>query len=56
MPIFRKDKEQTQTQTSGPQQAGLPGDTLKHMLNGDYTHGHPGLPPPNYEAPKESRR
>jgi hypothetical protein len=22
----------------------------------DTTHGHPGLPPKNYEAPKESRR
>jgi hypothetical protein len=54
MAIFRKEKDQTQTQTQAL--VGLPGDTLRHMLNGDYTHGHPGLPPKNYQPPKESRR
>jgi hypothetical protein len=53
MAIFKKDKEQTQIQTQAP--VGLPGDTLRHMLNGDYTHGHPGLPPRDYKAPKEKR-
>jgi hypothetical protein len=38
------------------QLVGLPGDTIRAMLNGDYTHGHPGQPPKGYKTSKESRR
>jgi len=31
------------------------GEALQRM-RGDYTHGHPGLPPKDYQAPKEKRR
>jgi hypothetical protein len=27
-----------------------------HLVRGNYEHGHPGLPPKDYKAPKESRR
>lgn len=36
--------------------AGLPGDTIRLAPNGDYTHGHPGLPPKGDKAPREGRR
>ena len=46
---------QQQSQPSDPTKV-KPGDALRALLRGDYTHGHPGLPPKDYKAPRESRR
>ena len=26
-----------------------------HLVRGDYTHGHPGVPPKDYKQPREKR-
>jgi len=55
-----RDKDRTPDRgkdaTPAATPAGLPGDTIRFAPNGDYTHGHPGLPPKDDKPAKEGRR
>lgn len=68
MPITRKDRENaTPGQDQNPLKAppegdrgtipkDSPGGRLRDLPNGDYSAGHPGVPPEGYKPPRESRR
>ena len=49
MPLLRdKDRNPLQAPTEGKAPPELPA--------GDYSNGHPGVPPKDYKPPEESRR
>lgn len=63
MALPRRDRP-PQEQTQGPMAPGAqprperrvgPTD-IKYQPRGNYDHGHPGKPPPDYKPPRERRR
>ena len=62
MPLLRDKKNKDDNPLDAPVEGASaipkdsPGGKLRDAPRGDYTHGHPGVPPTDYQAPRESRR
>ena len=58
--VQRGPNEQAQRQTVDWAKSVMPRPTTVrealHLVRGDYTHGHPGLPPKDYKSPPDWKR